>query len=62
VAPSKSAITRTRTFDGAERYNGTPFTDRGFQNIPALAHLNPWLDSLLNAAYGLVPDVSRNLS
>ncbi len=23
----------------AERYDGTPFTDRGFENIPALAHL-----------------------
>ena len=34
----------------AERYNGTPFTDRGFQNIPALAHLEPWLHELMNAA------------
>jgi hypothetical protein len=23
----------------AERYDGTPFTDRGFDNVPALAHL-----------------------
>lgn len=34
----------------AERYNGTPFTDRGFQNIPALVHLEPWLENLLRAA------------
>ncbi len=34
----------------AERYNGTPFTDRGFQNIPALAHLESWLEQLLPAA------------
>ncbi len=33
-----------------ERYNGTPFTDRGFQNIPALTHLEPWLEELMNAA------------
>ncbi len=33
-----------------ERYNGTPFTDRGFQNIRALAHLQPWLETLLRAA------------
>jgi transposase InsO family protein len=34
----------------AERYNGTPFTDRGFANIPALVHLEPWLQDLLGAA------------
>jgi transposase InsO family protein len=34
----------------AERYNGTPFTDRGFQNIPALAHLQPWLQEVMVAA------------
>jgi transposase InsO family protein len=34
----------------AERYHGTPFTDRGFQNIPALAHLQPWLEDLMHAA------------
>jgi len=34
----------------AERYNGTPFTDRGFQNIPALVHLEPWLQQLMPAA------------
>jgi transposase InsO family protein len=33
-----------------ERYDGTPFTDRGFDNIPALAHLVPWLDELRRAA------------
>ena len=33
-----------------ERYNGTPFTDRGFQNIPALTHLEPWLEEVMNAA------------
>lgn len=30
----------------AERYDGTPFTDFGFQHIPALAHLQPWLEQL----------------
>ncbi|MGH6944954.1 MAG: integrase core domain-containing protein [Geminicoccaceae bacterium] len=34
----------------AERYDGTPFTDRGFQNIPALEHLNGWLEDLRAAA------------
>jgi transposase InsO family protein len=34
----------------AERYNGTPFTDRGFENIPALAHLQDWLQELIDAA------------
>lgn len=34
----------------AERYDGTPFTDRGFEHIPALAHLQPWLASVMNAA------------
>ena len=34
----------------AERYNGTPFTDRGFVNIPTLAHLEPWLQELMRAA------------
>lgn len=34
----------------AERYNGTPFTDRGFANIPVLAHLEPWLQDLMRAA------------
>ena len=27
----------------AERYDGTPFLDRGFENIPALAHFQDWL-------------------
>lgn len=33
-----------------ERYDGTPFTDRGFENIPALAHLAMWLDDVRKAA------------
>lgn len=34
----------------AERYDGTPFTDRGFQEIPSLAHLQSWLETLMTAA------------
>ena len=34
----------------AERYDGTPFTDRGFDNVPALAHLEGWLEDLRAAA------------
>lgn len=34
----------------AERYNGTPFTDRGFDHIPALIHLQPWLEEVMRAA------------
>ena len=34
----------------AERYDGTPFSDRGFDNIPALAHLSGWLEELRAAA------------
>jgi transposase InsO family protein len=34
----------------AERYDGTPFTDRGFENIPALAHLQGWLEEIRVAA------------
>ncbi|WP_338203711.1 integrase core domain-containing protein, partial [Candidatus Nephthysia bennettiae] len=34
----------------AERYNGTRFTDRGFENIPALAHLQGWLKEVMDAA------------
>ena len=34
----------------AERYDGTPFTDQGFQNIPALVHLQPWLEEVISAA------------
>jgi transposase InsO family protein len=30
----------------AERYDGTPFVDRGFEHIPALAHLQAWLSEL----------------
>ena len=34
----------------AERYNGTPFEDRGFENIPQLEHLQTWLSELISAA------------
>lgn len=34
----------------AERYNGNPFLDRGFEHIPALAHLQPWLDTFTKVA------------
>jgi len=34
----------------AERYDGTPFTDRGFQNIPSLIHLQFWLDEVIRVA------------
>jgi transposase InsO family protein len=34
----------------AERYNGTRFNDVGFENIPALAHLQGWLQELMDAA------------
>ncbi len=34
----------------AERFDGTPFTDRGFAHIPALEHLQPWLAELMAAA------------
>jgi transposase InsO family protein len=34
----------------AERYLGVPFADRGFENIPALEHLKPWLDALMATA------------
>jgi len=33
-----------------ERFDGTPFTDRGFDHIPALSHLVPWLDDVRKAA------------
>lgn len=36
--------------DPAERSDGTPFTDRGFDHVTALAHLVPWLDDLRKAA------------
>ena len=29
-----------------ERFDGTPFTDRGFDNVPSLSHLVPWLAEL----------------
>ena len=34
----------------AERYEGTPFIDRGFENIPQLAHLKTWPSELIAAA------------
>jgi len=34
----------------AELFDGTPFTDRGFENIPALRHLEGWLAELRQAA------------
>ncbi|GAC1491057.1 MAG: hypothetical protein NVS1B1_08590 [Candidatus Limnocylindrales bacterium] len=34
----------------AERFDGTPFTDRGFENVPALLHLEHWLADLRKAA------------
>lgn len=34
----------------AERYDGTPFTDRGFEHVPALEHLQAWLEELRAAA------------
>ena len=34
----------------AERYDGTPFLDRGFENIPALEHLQPWLLEIMAVA------------
>jgi transposase InsO family protein len=33
-----------------ERYDGTAFTDRGFEGIPALAHLQSWLQEVMHAA------------
>jgi transposase InsO family protein len=33
----------------AERYEGVPFTDRGFEHIPALEHLQGWLSELMAA-------------
>jgi transposase InsO family protein len=33
----------------AERYDGTPFTARGFERVPSLEHLNGWLTELMSA-------------
>ena len=33
----------------AERYEGTPFTDQGFEHVPALEHLQDWLTELMAA-------------
>jgi len=34
----------------AERYDGTPFADVGFANIPNLAHLQDCLTEVMDAA------------
>ena len=34
----------------AERYLGVPFADRGFQHIPSLQHLQPWLEMQMATA------------
>jgi len=34
----------------AERYLGVPFADRGFEHIPSLEHLQPWLEVLMTTA------------
>jgi hypothetical protein len=33
----------------AERWDGTPFTDQGFEHVPALQHLQGWLTELMAA-------------
>ena len=33
----------------AERWDGTPFTDRGFEHVPAVEHLQGWLTELMVA-------------
>ena len=33
----------------AERWDGTPFTDRGFEHVPAIEHLQGWLTELMVA-------------
>lgn len=33
----------------AERWDGTPFTDQGFDHIPAVQHLQGWLSELMAA-------------
>jgi transposase InsO family protein len=33
----------------AERFDGTPFTARGFQRVPSLQHLQGWLSELMTA-------------
>jgi transposase InsO family protein len=33
----------------AERWDGTPFTDQGFEHVPALEHLEGWLAELMAA-------------
>ena len=34
----------------AERYKGTKFTGCGFQSIPALTHLQRWLEDAMDVA------------
>jgi hypothetical protein len=34
----------------AERFDGTAFTDRGFEFIPALEHLQGWLNELITTS------------
>jgi hypothetical protein len=33
----------------AERWDGTPFTDQGFEHVPALEPLQGWLTELMAA-------------
>ncbi len=33
----------------AERWDGSPFTDRGFEHVPAIEHLQGWLTELMAA-------------
>ena len=33
----------------AERWDGTPFTDHGFEHVPPLEHLQDWLAELMAA-------------
>jgi transposase InsO family protein len=35
----------------AERWDGTPFTDRGFEYVPALEHLQGWLSELMSMSH-----------
>ena len=51
--PSKSRARgrhpATRVAAPAERYEGVPFTDQGFEHVPALEHLQDWLTELVAA-------------
>ncbi len=51
----------------AERYDGTPSTDRGFDNVPALAHLARWRtwrpgSTSSGRRLELVPETTGNLT